>query len=134
MDCARVKPQNISEPSHIIDLVRDTFCLMQLKTSAFQLSIVWITASLLTSCSGPSVNCDDPATPTAEYCGSVTSDASSGAGGTTSHGGTSIIYYRSHTSSYYNSNPARTSVIRSTGGGSSRSGFGSTGSGRSGFG
>jgi hypothetical protein len=107
---------------------------MQLKTSAFQLSIVWITASLLTSCSGPAVNCDDPTTPNTEYCGSVTSDASTGTGGTTGHHGTSIIYYRSHTSSYYNSNPARTSVIRSGSVGGGRSGFGSTGGGRSGFG
>ncbi len=106
---------------------------MQLKTSAFQLSIVWITASLLTACSGPTANCDDPTTAGTEYCGSVASDATgqTGTSGTsTYHGGSTIIYYRSSGSSYYRSNPARTSVIRS-GASSGRSGFGSTGAGRS---
>jgi hypothetical protein len=108
---------------------------MQLKTSAFQLSIVWITASLLTAC-GPSVTCDNPLTASTEYCGSLANSDQSPTGGSTTHsGGSSIIYYRSHTTSYYNSNPARTSTLRSTGrSGGSRSGFGSTGSGRSGFG
>jgi hypothetical protein len=125
-------PHDIIRPSDIIDLVRDTFCPMQLKTSAFQLSIVWITASLLTACSGPTANCDDPTTSVTEYCGSVASDATGQTGtNSTYHGGTSIIYYRSSGSSYYRSNPARTSAIRSGASGGSRSGFGSTGAGRS---
>jgi hypothetical protein len=108
---------------------------MQLKTSAFQLSIVWVTASLLTGCSGPTANCDDPATAITEYCGSVAGDGSTNTGTTTTRTGGTFIYYRSYGSSYYNSNPARTSTIKSGSVGSgSRSGFGSTGSGRSGGG
>jgi hypothetical protein len=108
---------------------------MQLKTSAFQLSIVWITASLLTAC-GPSVTCDNPLTADTEYCGSLADQGQTSTTGSATHtGGAHFIYYRSYNSSYYTSNPARTNSLRSTGrGGSSRSGFGSTGSGRSGFG
>jgi hypothetical protein len=108
---------------------------MQLKTSAFQLSIVWVTASLLTACSGPTANCDDPSTPVTEYCGSVASSDATGQTGTTSthSGGSTFIYYRSTGSTYYRSNPARTSTIRS-GGSTGRSGFGSTGGSRSGAG
>lgn len=103
---------------------------MQLKTSAFQLSIVWVTASLLTACSGPTANCDDPTTAVTEYCGSVAGDATGQTGTTSTHsGGSTFIYYRSTGSTYYRSNPARTSTIRS-GGSTRRSGFGSTGGSR----
>jgi hypothetical protein len=90
---------------------------MQLKSSAFQLAIVWVVISLLvTACGGTSTNCDDPNTAEVEVCG------------TSSHstGGYSGVYYRSGGSSY---------VRGATGGsGVSRTGFGRTGSGRSGFG
>ncbi len=83
---------------------------MQLKPSAFQMAIVWVVISLLATACSPSVNCDDPGTAQQEACNS---------------GGGSGTYYRSGGSSSMRDHPI---------GSGSRSGFGKTGGGRSGFG
>jgi hypothetical protein len=113
---------------------------MQLKPTAFKLAIVWVTASVLTSCTSPNVSCDDPSTPGNEVCGSVANNPVAADGGSTSNTRSSsgvIIYrggggfYRS-TGSTYVGGQGGSSV--GSKGFSGRSGFGSTGGGRSGFG
>jgi hypothetical protein len=116
------------------------FGSMQLKPTAFKLAIVWVTASVLTACSSPVVSCDDPATPGKEVCGTVANNpVSAGGNGTTStttHTGGMIIYrsggfYRSAGSTYVGGKGGSSVGAK---GFSGRSGFGSTGGGRSGFG
>jgi hypothetical protein len=117
----------------------NNFGSMQLKPTAFKLAIVWVTASVLTACSSPVVSCDDPATPGKEVCGTVANNpVSAGGNGTTSttHTGGMIIYrsggfYRSAGSTYVGGKGGSSVGAK---GFSGRSGFGSTGGGRSGFG
>jgi hypothetical protein len=113
---------------------------MQLKPTAFKLAVLWVTASVVTACSSPNVSCNDPSTPGQEICGSVASnpvtDAGGGANTTTRTGGGIFIYrsggfYRSAGSTYVGGNGGSSVGAK---GFSGRSGFGSTGGGRSGFG
>jgi hypothetical protein len=110
---------------------------MQLKPTAFKLAVLWVTASVMTACSSPNVSCDDPSTPDHEICGTVANNPTTSTGDTTTRtsGGLFIYrsggFYRSAGSTYVGGNGG-SSV--GTKGFSGRSGFGSTGSGRSGFG
>lgn len=96
---------------------------MQIKPSALQLAVLWVVIALLTTaCGGTSTNCDDPRTPAVEACG-------------TSH--STATYYRSGGSSYIRGSVKGSGVSRTglgIGKTSGRSGFGSSGGGRSGFG
>jgi hypothetical protein len=116
---------------------------MQLKPTAFKLAIVWVTASVLTSCTSPTVSCDDPTTPGKEVCGTVANNPipANGTTGTntTTRSSTGVFiyhsgggYYRSSGSTYVGGQGG--SSVGSKGFSSGRSGFGGTGSGRSGFG
>ncbi len=112
---------------------------MQLKPTAFKLAVLWITASIVTACSSPNVSCNDPSTSEQEICGTVASNPTTNLGGTdttTRTSGGVFIYrsggfYRSAGSTYVGGNGGSSVGAK---GFSGRSGFGSTGSGRSGFG
>jgi hypothetical protein len=113
---------------------------MQLKPTAFKLAVLWVTASVLTACTSPAVSCDDPSTPEKELCGTVANSPATNPGDTTNAptrtGGGIFIYrsggfYRSAGSTYVGGNGGSSVGAK---GFSGRSGFGSTGSGRSGFG
>ncbi len=111
---------------------------MQLKPTAFKLAVLWVTASVLTACSSPSVSCDDPSTPGQEICGTVANNPATNPGDTTTRtsGGLFIYrsgggFYRSAGSTYVGGNGGSSVGAK---GFSGRSGFGSTGGGRSGFG
>jgi hypothetical protein len=112
---------------------------MQLKPTAFKLAVVWVTASVLTSCTSPTVSCDDPTTPGKEVCGTVANNPVPVTGTNNStRSSTGVIIYRSG-GGYYRSSGS--TYVGGSGGSSvgskgfsGRSGFGSTGSGRSGFG
>jgi hypothetical protein len=115
---------------------------MQLKPTAFKLAVLWATASVMTACSSPNVSCDDPSTPGQEVCGTVannpvTSGDNTNSGNTTTRTSGGVFIYR--TGSFYRS--AGSTYVGGNGGSSvgargfsGRSGFGSTGGGRSGFG
>jgi hypothetical protein len=111
---------------------------MQLKPTAFKLAVLWVTASVLTACTSPTVSCDDPSTPGQEACGTVANNPvnSDGSGSTTTNrtGGVMIYrsgFYRSSGSTYVGGNGGSSVGAK---GFSGRTGFGSTGAGRSGFG
>jgi hypothetical protein len=111
---------------------------MQLKPTAFKLAVLWVTASVITACSGPNVSCDDPSTIGHEVCGTVASNPATNPGDTTNttrtSGGVFIYrsgFYRSAGSTYVGGNGGSSVGAK---GFSGRSGFGSTGGGRSGFG
>jgi hypothetical protein len=115
---------------------------MQLKPTAFKLAMLWVTASVITACSSPNVSCDDPNTLGQEVCGTVANNPATNSGGTANAEGTTthtsggvFIYrsgfYRSAGSTYVSGNGGSSVGAR---GFSGRSGFGSTGGGRSGFG
>jgi hypothetical protein len=111
---------------------------MQLKPTAFKLAMLWVTASVITACSSPNVSCDDPSTLVQEVCGTVANNPVTNPGGTTNTttrtGGVFIYrsgFYRSAGSTYVSGNGGSSVGAK---GFSGRSGFGSTGGGRSGFG
>jgi hypothetical protein len=112
---------------------------MQLKPTAFKLSILWVTVSILTSCTSPSVSCDDPSTPEQEVCGTVANNPAPNQVGDTNTTRTSSGVFIYHSGGFYRS--AGSTYVSGNGGSSvgakgfsGRSGFGSTGGGRSGFG
>jgi hypothetical protein len=111
---------------------------MQLKPTAFKLAVLWVTASVLTACTSPTVSCDDPSTPGQEACGTVANNSAPvGTTNDSTHSGGGLLIYRS--GGFYRS--AGSTYVGGNGGSSvgakgfsGRSGFGSTGGGRSGFG
>ncbi len=120
----------------IVSLPNKFFRSMQLKPTAFKLAVLWATASLMTACTSPNVSCDDPSTPGQEFCGTVANNlANPGGTATTTRTGGVFIYrsgfYRSAGSTYVSGNGGSSVGAK---GFSGRSGFGSTGGGRSGFG
>jgi hypothetical protein len=125
---------------NIFSLPNNFFGSMQLKPTAFKLAVLWATASAMTACSSPNVSCDDPSTPGQEVCGTVATNPPTNPGGTTNtttrtSGGVFIYrtggFYRSAGSTYVGGNGGSSVGAK---GFSGRSGFGSTGGGRSGFG
>ncbi len=116
---------------------------MQLKPTAFKLAVLWATASAMTACSSLNVSCDDPSTSGSEVCGTVANNPNANPvtnpGDTTStttrtSNGVFIYrsgFYRSAGSTYVGGNGGSSVGAK---GFSGRSGFGSTGGGRSGFG
>jgi hypothetical protein len=112
---------------------------MQLKPTAFKLAVLWVTASVMTACSSPNVSCNDPSTPGQEVCGTVANNPATNptdASTTTRTGGGILFirsggFYRSAGSTYVGGNGGSSVGAK---GFSGRSGFGSTGGGRSGFG